>query len=237
MTVKRRITASLLWLSMLPGTAVLAASEPMGRVLDSRTMYIQEKAETLYAKGDYRRAHFIYKSELASVGDKYAQYMTGYMYLTGAGVDADPARAAAWYRLAAERGKPEYVAVRDELFASLDAGARDRALAHYDEIKREYSDVAVAFRSVIESAAKLRRLEEAPNPEPGMPLSVVGKPAPGSAAGQESSRHRHLRQRYEGSLEFLGRQLALPELAATPPAELDGAALGEQVDVYMEQAD
>lgn len=224
-------------IATLVSAAALADAEPMGRVLDARTIHIQEKVEALYASGEYRRAHFIYKSELARVGDKYAQYMAGYMYLTGTGVPADQARAAAWYRLAAERGKPEYVAVRDELMASLSTEERDRALVHYGALRREYSDVAVAFRSAIESAAKLRVPEEAPVPEQALPLSVVGATAPTDTARRESSTRRQLRQRYEASLMFLEQRLDVPELAATPPDALDVAALREQIEVYMDRTD
>lgn len=235
--MKRRDTGSLLAIVTLVSAAALAGPDPMGRVLDARTIHIQKKVEALYAGGEYRRAHFIYKSELARVGDKYAQYMAGYMYLTGTGVPADQARAAAWYRLAAERGKPEYVAVRDELVASLSAEERDRALVYYGELRREYSDVAVAFRGVVESAAKLRVPDEAPVSDPVLPLSVVGATAPTDAARRESSTRRQLRQRYEASLEFLERRLALSELAATPPDALDVAALGERIEAYMDETD
>ena len=233
--MKRRIAGTTLIIAALVSAPAFAGSEPLGRVLDARTIHIQEKVEALYAGGEYRRAHFIYKSELARVGDKYAQYMAGYMYLTGTGVPADSARAAAWYRLAAERGKPEYVAVRDELIASLGAEERDRALAYYRELEREYSDVAVAFRSVLESAAKLGTLEDVPLSEQVLPLSIVGT-APG-ADGRESSTRRQLRHRYDGSLRYLGRRLGLPELAGTPPEELDRAALGEQVEAYLDRTD
>ena len=212
----------------------LADSEPLGRVLDARTIHIQKKVESLYAKGEFRRAHFIYKSELARVGDKYAQYMAGYMYLTGTGVPADQARAAAWYRLAAERGKPEYVAVRDELLASLGSEERERALAYYGELRREYSDLAVALRGVREAAAKLRAADGAPGV---LRLSVAPAAAPGDAAGRESSTRRQLRHRYEASLGYLGQRLGLPELAATPPEALDAAALGEQVEAHLDQTD
>ena len=228
--MKRRFAGGTLVIATLISAAALAGPEPMGRVLDARTIHIQKKVESLYASGEYRRAHFIYKSELARVGDKYAQYMAGYMYLTGTGVPADQARAAAWYRLAAERGKPEYVAVRDELFASLSSGDRDRALAYYRELRREYSDLAVAFRGVRESAARLRVPEEAPASGQTLPLSVA-------PAERESSTRRQLRHRYEASLEYLEQRLGLPELAATPPEALDAAALGEQVEVYMNRTD
>ncbi len=235
--MKRQIAASLLVIATLAGALALAGSEPMGRVLDAGTLHIQEKVESLYARGDYRRAHFIYKSELARVGDKYAQYMAGYMYLTGTGVPADQARAAAWYRLAAERGKPEYVAVRDELLTSLGDEDRARALVYYGELRREYSDVAVALRSVLESAAKLRTSEEGPVTEQSLPLFVVDSGAGTTTLRRESSTRRQLRHRYEASLQYLVQHLGSTELQGTAPDALDDAALRRQVEAYLNETD
>ncbi len=50
------------------------------------TLRTQERVEELYVKGSYDRAYLIYRKELAPRGDKYAQYMIGYMHFTGAGM-------------------------------------------------------------------------------------------------------------------------------------------------------
>jgi len=60
----------------------------------------QEKADSYFAKGKFDKAMLIYRDELAPVGDKYSQYMIGYMYLAGKGVQEDAIMASAWYRLA-----------------------------------------------------------------------------------------------------------------------------------------
>lgn len=57
-----------------------------GEDFASHTVRIQAKAESLYLQGHWERAQFIYEHELAPIGDKYAQYMVGYMYLNGQGV-------------------------------------------------------------------------------------------------------------------------------------------------------
>jgi hypothetical protein len=64
-----------------------------GESADQRTLKTQEQVDELYASGDYKRALFIYEKELAPRGDKYAQYMVGFMHLNGQGVPPDPARA------------------------------------------------------------------------------------------------------------------------------------------------
>ena len=62
------------------------------------TLRVQQKAEALFERGNYERAYFIYRNELAPIGDKYAQYMLGYMHLTGKGATEDRVAATAWYR-------------------------------------------------------------------------------------------------------------------------------------------
>ena len=44
---------------------------------DSRTLGLQRKVDELYERGEFDRAYFIYRNDLAPVGDKYAQYMVG----------------------------------------------------------------------------------------------------------------------------------------------------------------
>jgi len=80
---------------------------------------MQERVEELYVAGDFDRAHLIYEHDLAPIGDKYAQYMVGYMLPHGEGVRQDKTRALAWFRLAAERDEPLLVKMRDEVAAEL----------------------------------------------------------------------------------------------------------------------
>ena len=73
----------------------------------------------MYAAGDYERALLIYEKELAPIGDKYAQYMVGYMHLNAEGTPQDKSGALAWFRLAAERGEPLLAEVRDQLLSEM----------------------------------------------------------------------------------------------------------------------
>jgi hypothetical protein len=90
-----------------------------GESPDQRTLKTQERVDELYKAGDFKRALFIYEKELAPRGDKYAQYMVGFMHLSGQGVPTDVPRALAWYRLAAERGHGALESARDELAANM----------------------------------------------------------------------------------------------------------------------
>jgi hypothetical protein len=79
--------------------APVSVTQAQGRGFDTSTLRLQAKADNLYRKGHWERAHFIYVNELAAKGDKYSQYMAGYMCMHGKGVERDKIRASAWYRL------------------------------------------------------------------------------------------------------------------------------------------
>jgi hypothetical protein len=77
------------------------------------------------------------------------------MCLNGEGVARDPVRASAWYRLAAERGVPEFLEVRDQLLESMSEADRARSDALYVELRQEYSDLVLALRRVREDRRAL----------------------------------------------------------------------------------
>lgn len=112
-------TAGLL-ASLLCAAALAQTYKPFpGDTINQRTRLMQERVEELYAAGNFDRAHLIYEHDLAPIGDKYAQYMVGYMLLKGEGVRQNKTKALAWFRLAAERGEPLLVKMRDEVAAGL----------------------------------------------------------------------------------------------------------------------
>ena len=57
----------------LPAAFAQDYSPSGGYVTDAMTLSVQEKAEELFQREDYERAHLIYLKELAPIGDKYAQ--------------------------------------------------------------------------------------------------------------------------------------------------------------------
>jgi len=115
---------------------------------DSRTMAIQNKVERLFTAGKYERAFPIYRDELAAIGDKYAQYMVGYMYQTGLGVTEDRVLAAAWYQLAAERETREFEVVRDRLLRVMSQDDVEQSRNVYHELRVRYCDLAVLLFAI-----------------------------------------------------------------------------------------
>lgn len=123
--------------------SVLSADLP-----DSRTLAIQTKVDDLFDAGEFKRAYFLYRNELVPLGDKYAQYMVGYMLLSGMGVEEDDIAASAWYRLAAERHTPEFVAVRDQLMRGMSDEEMRRSDILYLDLRRKFCDLAVVLASI-----------------------------------------------------------------------------------------
>ncbi|MGB5334527.1 MAG: hypothetical protein WBN07_02820 [Woeseiaceae bacterium] len=117
-------------------------------ISDARTLKVQRKVDQLFERGEYDRAYFIYRNQLAPLGDKYAQYMVGFMHLTGKGVAEDPVTASAWYRLAAERQTPQFVAVRDMLLEDMSPEQRQQSDQMFVEIRRNYSDLIILLNSI-----------------------------------------------------------------------------------------
>lgn len=137
--------------------AAIASDSFPGRAPDRRIWSIQEKADRLFAEGNYERAMFIYRNELAPLGDKYAQYMIGFMYLSGKGIPVDVVTASAWYRLAGERGDKSLVSERDKLLALLTESQRaesDRVLA---ELRPLVGDAALIANLIDEDLGGLGR--------------------------------------------------------------------------------
>lgn len=166
---------------------------------------MQQKVEELYERGEYERALFIYKKELAPIGDKYAQYMIGYMYWTGTGVEEDLATAVAWLRLAAERSNPEFVAARDQAKRSLSAAEAARSDRRYLELRQQYSDAVILLGLIRADIESMR-------PRTGSRITGGGRPLmifdPQSGSAMSADEHnRRIRKRVENSLKFLVRQL------------------------------
>jgi TPR repeat protein len=119
-------------------------------------MAIQDKVERIFDAGEFERAFFIYRNELAPLGDKYAQYMVGFMYHTGLGVEEDSVSAAAWYQLAAERDTREFVVIRDRLLQVMDQDDADLSRVQYRELRLRYCDLAVLLSSIKRNMKELQ---------------------------------------------------------------------------------
>jgi uncharacterized protein len=92
-----------------------------------------------YAEGDYAGAmqRFLVA---ASYADKPSQLSIGLMYLNGQGVQKDPATAWAWISIAAERGYPQFVSTKNDLWLQLSSEQRQQARATEQQLYAQYGD-------------------------------------------------------------------------------------------------
>ena len=165
----RRLLQLLITMMLMTASVVAAAGEDFpGSKPDRRILKTQQKVDSLFEKGDYARAYFIYREELAPLGDKYAQYMVGYMNITGKGVEKDHIAGSAWYRLAAERGDAHFSKARDEVWALFSDEQRLQSDERYAELRLEYSDAMI----VAGLAEKDLEFMEKPVPTSKLALSV-----------------------------------------------------------------
>lgn len=127
-----------------------------GESADQRTLQTQKRVDQLYSAGEYERALFIYERELAPRGDKYAQYMVGYMHLNTHGVPLDKATALAWYRLAAERENEVLQQARDELAADLTQAEIDASNRIFLDLLQEIGDTRLLMKLIRRDMNTLR---------------------------------------------------------------------------------
>jgi len=180
-----------------------------GGETDQRTRRAQERVEEFYVQGAYDRAYFIYRNELAPRGDKYAQYMIGYMHLTGAGVAEDPAVAVAWYRLAAERGEPSISRAGDELEETLNPTQVAATDALFAELKSELSDRVLIIKLVRKDLDLLRNSSVRGDSRGGGHMLVIDRRY-GMISGAQY--YRLIKNRLDTRLKYLKGQVEVVDV-------------------------
>lgn len=220
-------------LQIFVATTLMAASVGLafaddfpGGKPDRGIIKTQQKVDRLFEKGNYERAFFIYRHELAPLGDKYAQYMVGYMFLAGKGVEVDLAAASAWYRLSAERGESHFVGASNELLQALPPAQREQANFAYFELRKELSDVMLVANLIekdlllhvvrwdlrgVSSGGGGVGFDEGPGAGPG----TFYEAAPTRSAGMDPEVRDRIEQRLAYMTRFFesGRPYADDELA------------------------
>lgn len=185
-----------------------------GAQMDSRTLRIQERVESVFSSGDYPRALLIYEKELAPLGDKYAQYMVGFMHLKGKGVPENPAEALAWYRLAAERGEGPFVKARDALRESLQPDEVKQADERFAELWQQCGDRRLLLDLISKDLDTLRQDDALAGAR--VPLAA------GYASGDTNDGYRRLvRTRLIERLEYLSTTKDAADAGIENPSTLE----------------
>jgi hypothetical protein len=227
MSLRLRHLLQLLLTTMFMVASVVAAAADdfPGSKPDRRILKTQEKVDSLFERGDYERAYFIYRQELAPLGDKYAQYMVGYMHMTGKGVERDYIAGSAWYRLAAERGDKNFAKARDEVWQLFTDEQRSESDQKYAELRLQYSDAMIVTKLVEHDLEAL---------DTRMPPSSSLTLAADAAAANTAERARmaeRAKRRIEDRLEYLrgaiasGEPLAAEEISRIQALEKRAEAL------------
>lgn len=210
-----------------------------GEPMSERRLKTAKKAEAAFEAGDYKDAFWYYSTELAPIGDKYAQYMVGYMTARGLGTQADPVRGAAWYLLAAERGHDPLVNNFESIMADLTPTQKVRAQEIAAELRVEYGD-----RELVERLIRLDidRLAETTGSRirgrdkcSTRSLRVIDPRRFGSMDGSRYC--KMLNDRIDSRVAYLTGYIEYSGLELLPDEELDEAASSETDEDETESTD
>ena len=167
--------------------------------------------DELYAAGEYERALFIYEKELAPRGDKYAQYMVGYMHLNTPGMPQDKARALAWYRLAAERENEVLRQARDELAAELMQAEIDASNRIFLDLLQEIGDTRLIMNLIRRDMNTLGgRTGTHIRGATSGGSTVIFRP---SGMIEDPNFYRNIRLRLEARLSYLETKVEISDIA------------------------
>jgi hypothetical protein len=222
----------LIVLSVILAVVPVSVTQAQGRGFDAPTLRLQAKADNLYRKGHWERAHFIYVNELAAEGDKYSQYMAGYMCMHGKGVERDKIKAAAWYRLAAERDGPEFVAIRDQTLESMTEEEKLASDAIFVELRQRYSDLILMLDDIEEERDEMNERPTGSRLTGSSSAITFVDPVTGDTISR-SEYLRRLEKRIQAKLDYLAGKLGGEPLEADmSDGKLD--ELRERVVAYLQ---
>jgi hypothetical protein len=167
--------------------------------------------DELYAAGNFQRALFIYEKDLAPQGDKYAQYMVGYMYLHAQGVEQDKASAFAWYRLAAERGESVLQQPQRKLIGSMSAAEITRSNSILGDLRDSIGDMKLVTELIEQDLQilKERTGSRIARSEYSGPLIII-KPRGGTVG---PNYYHDVRVRLEVRLNYLETRIEISDIA------------------------
>lgn len=98
-----------------------------------------------HERGAYAEAYELFE-RAAYYGDKPSQGMLAQMLWNGEGTDQDKALAYAWMDLAAERGYPTFLALREHYWEQIDETTRTRAVEEGQGVYARYGDAVAKPR-------------------------------------------------------------------------------------------
>ncbi|NOR37775.1 MAG: hypothetical protein GQ577_13600, partial [Woeseiaceae bacterium] len=200
--------------------------------VDAKTLRVQQQAEEVYERTDYKRAFFIYRNELVPIGDKFGQYMVGFMYLTGKGVEEDQIKASAWYRVAAERGTKEYVHVATQVLATLDAEQRVESDRLFVELRKEYGDLVLLTKAIRKDMALLRDRTGSRISATTSPMTIIEPSSPGGTRSGDDY-YGQIERRIAARLEYIASRVDI-DIIDQDPARPDMETIERELAAHLE---
>jgi len=202
-------------IALMIASAASSQSYPSfpGEETDKRTLRTQEQVDVIFESGDFDRAYRIYRKDLAPRGDKYAQYMVGYMHLKGAGVSEDPVAALAWYQIAAERGDPSVSTARDELKKTLSLAQIAAADVLFANLRNELSD-RVLLLQLVKQDLNILRNSASGGVSPGAANMTVFDRRYGVTSGTHY--YQMIRNRLDRRMTYLKGQVEVVDVEGDP---------------------
>jgi uncharacterized protein len=104
------------------------------------------------ANGQWRDAANSFR-KAARYADKYSQHRLSLMYWHGVGVGQDRVDAYVWADIAAERGYPQFLAIREKMWGQMTSQEQAKVAARGDALYKEFGD-PVAKRRFADALAK-----------------------------------------------------------------------------------
>jgi len=181
-----------------------------GSSADKRMLDAQALVEKLYAEQEYERSLIIYQRELAPFGDKYAQYMVGFMNYRGQGVEANRPAALAWFRLAAERSDPPFIEARDALFNIMPLEEVVESNQIFVELWRQLSDSQLLLELVRQDLKILRA--RGSTRVPGSNASSISMVNVQDGNNDSAEYYRRVRTRMEARLSYLQSNVEIVDI-------------------------
>ena len=215
---------------------VAVAQESVGHrfaPLDSKSLDIHDRADRAYSQTDYERAFLIYRNELAEMGDKYGQYMVGYLYLTGKGIEKDWVAASAWYRLAAERGNSQFISASDRVWLSLDSLQQSRSDELFIRLRKKYGDLALVMKATRDDWKFLRSRTGSRLGGSASPVIIID-PRNAKRSVMEEDYYGPIENRISARLKFVGVYTGI-DVDVDDPRRFDLAGLEKQVDEFLDE--
>jgi Sel1 repeat len=182
-----------------------------GASADQRTLQAQRLVEQLYEEREFKRSLIIYEKELAPIGDKYAQYMVGFMYYRGHGVEVNRPAALAWFRLAAERRDPPIVAARDALFSTMSQEEIVESNKIFVKLWRELGDNQIILDLVRRDLNLLK--EKTGSRIPGSNTSPMTIVRVQDTTTSSAAFYDRIRERLQTRLNYLNSNVEIVDIA------------------------